>query len=233
MRLFDLKDPDDFHFAHASRRGTWSTAQPCKHCGAHGQERIRPLVMEWEPDSDRIADFTWTGSSTDPAVTESVVEALRMRFRGFEPGPVEMVQDPKLVRPTRITKRTKPRVWLPYEEPPLFDLWVVAWVHADLDLSTIKIVKQCNMCRRVVYEVSGIETWRSEWDATERVLRTTHVPRVPGQGFVVRRTDLKGADIFHIYEVPGPIVVTEPVKDFIEEKGFTNVAFAEVGDVAD
>jgi hypothetical protein len=144
-----------------------------------------------------------------------------------------MVQDPKLKRPTRITKRTKPRVWLPYEGPPLFDFWVTAWAHVDMGLSTVRLVKECTVCGRKVHEVSGIEGRRSTWDPELKALVETHYSRVPGQGVFVRRNELRGADIFHIYELPGFIMCTEPVKEFIQKEGFTNVRFDEMGDVVE
>lgn len=234
MRLFSFDDPRDFRFASAVTRGTFVDLKGvCPGCGAPKQRRIQPLIMEWEPESDLIGDFVWLSWGSDVAVVHRAMVALGDRFRGFEPGRVEMVQDPRLKRPTRVTKRTKPRVWLPYEGPSLFDFWVTAWAHADMGMSTVRLVKECNVCGRRVHGVSGIERRRSTWDPESKDLVETRYPRVPGQGVFVRRNELRGADIFHIYELPGFIMCTEPVKEFIEKEGFTAVRFDEMGDVVE
>lgn len=106
MRVWCFTDPWDGSFAYASHVGTWS--EPEK---GRARERTQPLVIEWEPGSDVIGDFTWLQFSPEIVVaTQRVGRALLQRFRGFELGPVEMIQNPKLRRPQRITRRTKPRV---------------------------------------------------------------------------------------------------------------------------
>jgi hypothetical protein len=95
---------------------------PCPECGRGGPYHalVPPLQIEWLPGATEIADFTWNQSGMGSYVVKSEVgEALAARFRGFDLADVEMIQDPKIRRPKRITKRTKPRIWLPYEGPEL------------------------------------------------------------------------------------------------------------------
>lgn len=58
-----------------------------------------------------------------------------------------------------------------------------------------------------------------------------HVPRLPGKGVFVHEAELKGANIFRLEEARGRILCTERLKELIEQNGFTNVEFVEVGDV--
>lgn len=228
MRIWRLSDPRDYGFARASRRGTWTESKgTCNECGASTQRRVQPLVIEWEPDSDVVGDFVWPGFGGDIAITERVVGVLKGRFTAFEPGPVEMYQDPKLKR----TKRGKPRVWLPYEGPPLYDLWVTCWVGIDHDRSTVSLVKKCSICGTAQYSLAGAEKWELGWDQERMESVQMHIPRGRGEGLFVRRAELGDADLFHVNEFPAAIFCSDRVKKAIEAESFTNVGFLEVGEI--
>jgi len=239
VKIWRFADPFDYNFAIAGLKGTWGPIRegqgPCPECNSVRQRRIQPMIIEWEPGSEFVGDFSFLGGDSI-AVTERVVHALQGKFKGFELGPVQMVQDPKLKRPTRITKRTKPRVWLPYEGPLLFDLWITSWVQMDEDRSTARIIRNCSTCGLKTYEVSGVEHVeynKVEWKAepSEFELLKWRIGRVSGQGIYVRRSDLKGADIFRVHEFPAWIFCTNDVKEFIEIEGYTNVTFFEMGEL--
>src|SRR3990172_2705094 len=193
--------------------------------------RVKPMIVEWEPGSDLVGDFTFLGFGSEIMITDRVLTAFEGRFQGFEPGPVKMVQDRKLRKPKRPTKRTKPRVWLPYEGPRLHDLWVTAWVHMDPKRSSTWLIRRCATCGDERYEVSGVEEVKRRLELGRDELVRTRIPRTPGLGLYVRERDLAGADIFHVYEFSGGIYCTDKVKAFIEREGFTNVAFLERGDI--
>jgi len=229
MRVWRLADPGDDRFARASRRGSWSPSSGlCSECGASSQERIQPLVLEWEPGSALVGDFTWPGFGSDIAITEQVVKALKS-FGGFEAGPVEMVQEPNLKRPSG-SRRGKPRVWLPYEGPPLYDLWVTQQVHLDRERSSVWLVKQCRTCSRQQYAVDGIERWETGWDKERRESVKTHIPRSRGLGLYVEEDALAGTAIFRTHEFPGWVLCTDAIKELVEKEGFTNVSFLEAGE---
>jgi hypothetical protein len=234
MKIWRLMDPVDHNFAKAGLRGTWEPKggqDVCPECTSTKQRRAKPLIFEWEPGSDVIGDFVWAGFAQDVAIKVHVFEELHQRFRGFEQGPVEMIQDPKLKKPTRITRRTKPRVWLPYEGPPLYDLWVTSWVHVDLQRTTANLVKDCSTCGYQQYEIFGIERRRTQYDTDRMELVWTVSPRVAGKGLFVNEVDLNGADIFRVHELAGCILCTDRVKRFIEDRELTNVTFLDYGDV--
>lgn len=232
MKIFRFGNPLDTSFARAGRLGTWYPDPgpgTCPECGASRQRRIPPMIMEWLPDSDVIADFTWPGG--DMVVTQQVWASLKERFQGLEFGPVEMWQDPKLKRPKRVTKRTKPRVWLPYEGPPLRELWVTSWAHADMERSSIRLIKTCATCGTRFHDLTGVEERKHRWDPIEKELIEIHIPREEGKGVYVKQADLRNADIFGLHELPGSVFCVERVKAFIEQEQFTNVSFLEMGKV--
>jgi hypothetical protein len=234
MTIWQLTSPTPLQdFAVAGMRGTWRPAKnPCKQC-TRLTELGPPLVVEWEVGSAVIGDFTWTGV-TIPVVTEQVLDALRAHFNGFAGGPVEMIQHPKLRPPVRPTKRTRPRVWLPYTGPRLFTLELTTWVHMDRERTTARLVRRCDSCGDERYELSGFEKVdyrvevRQQPPAYEMVY--TRVPRAAGQGLFLRADDLGGADVFGVYEFDGWTFCNDRAKEFIEEQRYTNVDFWEMGE---
>jgi hypothetical protein len=211
VKLFHFHDPHDYDYARAGRRGTWYPDPGpgvCPECGVSRQELVPPLIIEWEPDSDVIGDFVWPGFDDTVVVSQRVRETFESHFRGFECKPVEMRQKASLKRPKRITKRTRPRVWLPYEGPPLWHLWVTASAHMDLKKSGYEVVKVCSTCGRVSYNNPSFED----------------------RYFVVDMETWGGEDIFRLYP-SGVVFCTPKVKDFVEDHGFTNVSFLEDGEI--
>lgn len=187
-------------------------------------------VVEWLEGSDVICSFVWPSRLVgEVLVTEEVRNALQ--DCGVEFLPVEFYQDPRLKKPKRITKRTKRRVWLPYEGPPLYVLWVTTWVHTDLERSTLRVTSECPVCGHKVYDVEGVEERKHRWDPNIKDLVEIHKPREKGKGIYIHQSDLQGAELFRIYEQPGRICCTERVKSLIEERKFSNVEFLEVGEV--
>lgn len=128
MKLYHFHNPHDYRYARAGRLGTWSASKGvCLECRRSTQERIPPLILEWLPDSDQIGDFVWPAIDDEVVVAQHVRDALRSSFVGFQFEVVEMYQDPKLRPPRRVSGRTKPRVWLPYAGPTLWDLRPTGW----------------------------------------------------------------------------------------------------------
>ena len=236
MKLWRLADPIDPSFARAAWHGAWSEAMGlCCECGASSQHRIQPLILEWEPGSINIGDFTCTGICDGFVLTDRVASTIKRQFVGYETGPVSMVQDSKLRRSQRISRRTKPRIWLPYEGPPLYELWVTAVVPLDRERSSVRLARHCPTCGNERWEIEGIEEYsskaRENWEAGTYEIVTIHHSREPGMGIYLNRKDLGGADIFRIGEFSGWIMCTDEVKELIENHKYTNLAFLEMGEI--
>jgi uncharacterized protein CXXCG len=208
MKLYHFHNPYDFRFAQALRRGTWypKGAKICPECHTSRQTRVSPLIIEWESGSDLIGDFVCPGDD-ELVVTQKVRDAFEGRFSEIEFGPVEFWQDPKLKKPKTTTRRSKPRVWLPYTGPTLWDTIATKWCHLNHAESGITIEKICQTCGKTIYK-------RPPW---------------PERHLVVNSLTWTGEDIFHIYEYSGAIFCTERVKEFVERSGFTNISFLEDG----
>jgi hypothetical protein len=214
MKLWRFSDPGDFQYARASRRGSWEGSPP---------RRVTPLVIEWEPDSDVIGDFSWPGFDSDIIVTERVVMTMKeAAITGFELAPVEMVENSE--RAKRTSRRT--RVKLPYVGPRIWELWVTEWAQLDRERSALTVT-QIRGAER--YEASGVEYQEAVWDPQRMALFKKRHPRLHGQGLYVRA----GTAVFRIPEFPAWVFCTDDVKKLIERHRFTNVSFLEMGDVLD
>lgn len=227
MRIWRFADPVDDTYASAGRRGSWTDSAnvgPCPVCSASLQQRAQPLVIVWEPGSDMVGDFVWPGFGSEIVVADRVLAALQSRFTGFEPGPIEMIEEPDLLL------RDRRRVTLPYTGPALHELWTTSWVDADLKRSTVELESKCAQCGMESWRVDGIEHWDSVFDPQERRLIRTRVPRIADSGVYIRAVDLRGADIFRVRQLPGWVFCTDPVRDLVLERGFSNADFLEMGD---
>jgi hypothetical protein len=208
QRIYNLVRSDYNNvYAAAGIRGTYVKHPNCPYCGRQIWDRIEPLVIEWEAGASVIADFTWPCCIGERVVTQRVKDLIdQHRFTGVTFGPVSMVQGRKLKRPTRKDSRTKPRVWLPYEGPPLWDLRAFSWCNLDMKASKRKmLLENCDFCK-----------WKI-WDAP------TEAP------LVVDSASWDGMDFFRIHEVGDVVFVIERVWKILKSAHFTNLAMNQAG----
>lgn len=223
MKYFMFNHPRDYRFAWASRQEPWRLL------GRDEADRPETAQMAWEADSEKVGDFVWWDNAfRDVVIQRSLGEELIKRFKGFELGPITMFQDPKFDRMKR--KPRKPRILLPYTGPELVYLAVTSLAPVDLELSSIEWIEQDGVLRPRLLPVSERYETRFEnfMPAGE-----IHIPREPGKGAFVHAADLDGSSIFRfvLTDYPSGICCTESVKNFIEQQGWNNVRFREVGDV--
>jgi hypothetical protein len=89
----------------------------------------------------------------------------------------------------------------------------------------------CQTCGRVRFGFEGVETHTARFDPRRKEMVPVDRRRVPGKGLYVRADDLGDADFFRVREARGWDFCTDRFKEFVEERGFSNVAFWEYGDV--
>jgi hypothetical protein len=227
VRVYRFTDPRDERYARASRRGAWlaGDGDVCGSCTASRQQRAQPLRIVWEPGSEVVGDFTWPGFDSEAVITDRVLAELRP-LGGFEPGPIEMIDDPE------IADRGASRVSLPYEGPSLFEVWVTTWVGVDRARSSVSLEHACAACGAEQWEVTGVERWNSKFDRTLQQLVRTKSERQAGSGLTVHPDDLGGAGIFRVREFPAWIFCIEGVREAVQTAGFSNVSFLEMGETA-
>lgn len=219
MKLWRFKIPRDDQFARASRVGTWEQqGDPPR------SVRVPPMVIEWEPSSTAVGDFTWAGPG-EYLVKKSVAEEIRdAGFGGFEMGVVEM-------RPNRDHKRPKRNmISLPYDGPEVVELMVTKWVPLDMEHSTVKVARYED--GKPVYALEGMETTKTvDWNRETGELEKIHIPRTPGMGAYVRKSELNDCSFFKMIELPVGFLCTDRARDFILDKCYTNIGFSEAGEV--
>lgn len=223
MRLWRFADPRDGRFAAAGRRGAWTEGLGvCPSCSASRQVRAQPLLLVWEPGSDEVGDFTWPGFGSEVVAAEHVLRSLR-EFSGFEAGPVEFIEEPG-------NPKKGKRVTLPYNGPRLFELWVTSRVGMDRGRSSAELEHVCAECGAQRWELYGVERWDSHFDQELKQLVRFKSDRLPNAGIYVEEAGLGGASVFRVEEFPGWIFCTDRVREVIDNEGFSNVSFLEMGE---
>ena len=100
-----------------------------------------PLLIEWDPDSDIIGDFSWSGFGFELVARLNVAQALVQEFTGFRIESVQMVEPSVGLR-----RRKKKMVSLPYEGPELCELWIDRWFRLDEKASSLNLERVCGTC---------------------------------------------------------------------------------------
>jgi phage pi2 protein 07 len=166
------------------------------------QKRVPPLIIEWEPDSDVIGDFSWRGVSFELVAKHEVAEEIKKWFTGFDIKEIRMVQDPN-IKVSELGGTTERRIYLPYSGPELCELWVDNWLCLNESKSNLKLEKICGSCGYRFFTPKR-------------------------KGLSIENGAIKEDGFFRVHQFSGWIFCTEAVKDFIEKKRYTNVAFLDV-----
>lgn len=218
-RIWKPVDPLDGRFASALAKGTWEQRE--------GRSvLVPPLVIEWEKGPDLVGDFFWPDFGCEMVVKQHVFRELQERFGGIEAGPVEVIP-PKWKRKKRPTPgRGSVTIWS--EDLHLVEVQIRHFVDLDRDRSCIKRINENGETRNVIEGAEGIE-WRDNPDDVLPI--RTRVPRRPGGGIFVKASLLEGHSFFKVYDYPGMNLCTDSVRDFILDKGYTNIDFFELGEL--
>ena len=120
----------------------------CVKCGRERYGEANRLEVEWDEGSDLICDFVYSLGAL--VVKTAIADELLERFSGFTKGRIVMPRHPKLMKPAKVTKRTRKRVWLPYRGPKLCELKITEVVDL-LPSSTVVIESKCEACGRQTY----------------------------------------------------------------------------------
>ena len=144
MKIYLLLNWDNYEYASFSHVGTWSHETIyCNHCEFSDQKLVDPLLIEWEPDSDIIGDFSWCG------YTMIVSEKVKNFFilNSFECDFSEVV----IKKPTTRPKGRK-IVPYPYKGPRLYWVKPTLRVEVDTEKSGISIDTECDKCNHTEFK---------------------------------------------------------------------------------
>jgi hypothetical protein len=189
-------------YAHFSALGTWvSQRDPCNACGWHWQDYGEPLLVQWEPSTDAIGDFSWDGPFGYLfLVKEHVAEFLRVNHYKCNFLSVEYVAPEGKGKAKRD----------PYPNNGPKVMWVVcnSFVDLDMEASAVVVTESCSVCGKLNYTFrnKGIIIRRTNWNG-ERMLRIT----------------TNGSSL--------ATFVSEEGRELIERQRLSNVAFSEAGEI--
>ena len=224
--IWQLAAPrEDLRFARPLRVGTWSSGTLCSVCGASTEERVPPLVLEWDLKGE-FGDFSWPAFNDEIVVKKNTFYLLKTTapYLKFEQLKLIIAPGVERVGPDTINGVAK-------LEAQLVNLLVDVEVEADLDFSSIEVEQPCEGCGRQGYFVSGIEydDFISTPGTEEWGLRK--VPREPGKGLFVKRENVASSPIFKITQFSGSFYCLSEFKDFVVSKKLNNIKFREVGEL--
>jgi hypothetical protein len=202
-------------------------SEPCSDCTIRTvYSDPVPLILEWEPGSDKIGDFVWPGGGR-VVVTQTAFALLASVVPHLQEGPVEMIQDPKLKRP-RQSGRSKPRVWLPYAGPPLFELLATTKVPI-LPSTTTKVTERCQACGAELLQLVGVEEKGQRWNLQQQKLVPFRRKRIAGKGLFLARSAVGKHPIFRAEPFPSGIMCTDEFRDLVLANDLTDIDFLEFG----
>ena len=197
FELFDLSgDGGGFAEAYISADIPWENPEDiCDRCDEPMERRrTAGFTITFRPGSDVIPDFL--SQRWGLIVTDRVKVAFEEAgLTGYRMLPVTIKG-----KPNRGKRRRWPIVTIPYEGPPLWDVYVTECVSLITEQSSLRSTGICEVCGRQGYETVG--------DADE-------------MSFVVDRSTWNGSDFMSPREVSF-FFVTERVVQVIKKSGFTN-----------
>ena len=173
---------------------------------------------DWTSDSKKIGDFTNASVSIYNVCKRSVYQELSSNFKGliqreliWEKNPLELkAKNPKRLR------------WLPVDEPG--DL--VAF-YTDIAVSALpksSLSDRVHDGEVIGKNLIGVEERRGR-GAGEIIIH-----RVENQGIFISSQDVKETDFFHPVGL-GCLLCKPCVKEFVEQKEYSNVQFLEYGEI--
>ncbi len=233
-RLWRPAAPIDTAFAEARLRSPAvrkGTAR-CARCGAGAVYEIpRPLVVEWDSGSDSIGDFVLVGRRV--IAKRTVAARLSAEFRGVSPSPVEMIQEARFEKPGARKRAKGDRVLLPYEGPPLVELWPTADIE-PLPSTTFEVLPPCSGCGSERRTITGVEVREQHYDLKKKALVPSFTARAPGQGVFLRASDIDGLGLFRVAGSGLSVILCDDAfRASVQEQGYSNIEFLEYGNAVD
>jgi len=155
MKLFLMDDPGLIgKYASFSHIGTWTKGALCKKCEQPTSKLVQPLMIEWEPGSDVIGNFSWCGYTT--IVTSDIGDYLTEMGLDVEMSEVVVVES---------TARGKNMVAYPYKGPEL--KWLLPNKRLPLNelKSGVDLLVDCDECgqKKYTFKRDGIFIDKDKW----------------------------------------------------------------------
>lgn len=242
MKIWSVDEPVETAFAAAQSLSGCNRADPEE---ALVYPEVNRLEVGWLKGSDIVGDFVFCEPGL--LVRQTCATLLLKSFPELKQGDFSFIDRRQLGLWRRQNVGLRKRVTLPYAGPKLVRILVDAQVHPDLEHSSFRLQRfkrdpdeqyvhlGKTITEDIEYRFSGFE--RVELDSSGETYK--RIKRRRGKGIFVRKRDLKGRHFFRIYSGSpavfyntfAALFCTDVGKAFIEERGFSNVAFREYGEL--
>lgn len=156
MRIYLLHDPQNYRTcARFSHVGTWTSGKLCAACDQPTSKLVQPLLVEWEPGSDYVCQFSWC-SYIAIAMT-SLAQQLIEHGIEWDLGRVSYVEPE--------SKTDKKSVPYPYMGPHLSWLMPREQIALNEYKSGVELLIDCNKCgqKKYTFSTKGIVIDRQNW----------------------------------------------------------------------
>lgn len=155
MKVFLMGNPKLLNkYARFSHVGTWKKGKLCKKCEQPTSKLIQPLMIEWEPGSSVISNFSWCGY-TSVVLSNTGCNLVEKGF-DCELGKVEILAP---------TSKGKKIVAYPYKGPEL--KWLLPNKRIPLNelKSNVDLLVDCDECKQKKYtfKSEGIFIDKDKW----------------------------------------------------------------------
>ena len=183
--------------------------------------RTTPLIVKLDSQTRLFGDFTFPSVISDVMVRRVVgEELLRTGFLGFDLGPVQLQ-----AKPGKVSRN----VALEELSGEFAEILIKKIIPLE---KTKSIFTTESSMGKTYFKMPGVahfesDNWNPEIPHLERIL----IPRETGKGFFIPESALDGCDVMRVSHFEAWSLCTDRFRDFVLKRGYTNVAFLEVGDV--
>jgi hypothetical protein len=179
--------------------------------------RTGPMIIEWPSSRVKLQDFIWPGLHLDLVAREEIAMEIVSRFEGARLIDLES------------RSRRPPRPADFWQHNPYKVLWIEKWVTADESRSSFQ--RRPPTPGRPNMVIEGIEKYIYADDDelaeiphhATRLGPYIHVGRQQHMGVFVDRKLLDGCDLFRIRQMPGLLLCTDAVAEFLSMRGYPNI----------
>ena len=205
--LWEMREPVESDFTHVMEIEKNLKGPP------EFQGKTKKSKVAFDGKLSNTADFVWYHGGTDAIISEKIADTIRRKFPCIDFEDVEIV-----------TKRGKPYQKFEKSDHCFKRITIKHYLAMDWLLTTYREEDG-------VKSIYGFESrdFPNELRNGEPVIEK--IPRVPGQGMYVRHENLLGCNFFGIRDRQPFYFCTDGFKGFIEDNGFTNVEFREMGGI--
>ena len=235
--LYRPTEPRGSEYSLGDERGAYRLPRtPRRYCSACNRPsiygvRVPPLKMWFAYKLVSVGDVVWFLGSSAIAVRKQICAEVASRFPELGCGAVEFQPPSTRRRSNKSDAASRPR---PSRQllPELSELLIQRTIETCEPASTFERRNECPKCGQYDLLIAGIEWHESRFDKDLRKLVPVDTFRRRGDGLILRRSAIGDLSIFR-FAPTQTIVCTDRFRQWVLDRGLTNIDFWEVGEIVD